>query len=39
MKPFRTNLKLVINKYLFGMNYQFSVVETSDNNLILSDSS
>ena len=37
MKPFRSNLKLVINKYVCGMNSQFPIDKCSDNDFMLSN--
>ena len=36
MKPFRENLKLVINKYLCGMHDYFTGVDSSSKNIMLS---
>ena len=39
MKPFQTNLKLVINKYLFNLNENLPGVDSVSNDVILSETS
>ena len=39
MKPFRTNLKLVINNYLCSVHKSFPEVDSSSNDVMLSENS